>query len=130
MAIPSPAISLVDIAEFVQGRVEGDPALMIRGVSSLQEAGPADLSYIAQDRFLRQARESRAAAFIVAHRFAEIPQPQIVAQYPAYAFARVVQQWFVPAYRARGIAADLVQGSEVRIGADVSIWPSVTSGDR
>ncbi|CAI4032458.1 UDP-3-O-acylglucosamine N-acyltransferase [Nitrospira tepida] len=130
MAIPSPAISLADIAEFVQGRIEGDPARVIRGVASLQEAGPTDLSYIAQDRFLSQTRESRAAAFIVAHRFAEVPQPQIVVQNPAYAFARVVQQWFVPAYRARGIASDLVKGSEVRIGADASIWSSVTLGDR
>lgn len=130
MATPFPGISFADIAEFIQGRIEGDPATVICGVSSLQEAGPTDLSYIAQDRFLSQALESRAAAFIVAHRFAEIMRPQLVVQNPAYAFARVVQQWFVPAYRALGVAPNLVQGSEVRIGADVSIWASVTLGDR
>jgi UDP-3-O-[3-hydroxymyristoyl] glucosamine N-acyltransferase len=130
VATPSPAISFADIAGFVQGRIEGDSSGVIRGVSSLQEAGPADLSYIAQDRFLSQARESRAAAFIVAHRFTEVPQPQIVVQNPAYAFARVVQHWFVPVYRARGVAPDLIQGTEVRIGPDASIWPSVTLGDR
>ncbi|MGE3152541.1 MAG: UDP-3-O-(3-hydroxymyristoyl)glucosamine N-acyltransferase [Nitrospiraceae bacterium] len=126
---PPPAISLTDIAEFVQGRVEGDPAVVVHGVSNLQEAEPADLSYIAQDRFLSQARESRAAAFIVAHRFAEVPQPQILVSNPAYAFARVVQHWFVPSYQARGVAPDLVQGAGVRIGAEASIWPSVTLGD-
>jgi UDP-3-O-[3-hydroxymyristoyl] glucosamine N-acyltransferase len=130
VATPSPAISLAAIAGFVQGLVEGDAAVVIRGVSSLHEAGPQDLSYITHDRFLSQARESRAAAFIVPRRFAEVLQPQIVAQNPAYAFACVVQHWFMPAYRARGVAPDLIQGAEVRIGADPSIWPLVTLGDR
>jgi UDP-3-O-[3-hydroxymyristoyl] glucosamine N-acyltransferase len=49
---------------------------------------------------------------------------------PKYAFARLVQQFFVAPYKARGIAPQVVQGIGAQIGPDVSIWPFVTLGDR
>jgi UDP-3-O-[3-hydroxymyristoyl] glucosamine N-acyltransferase len=102
----------------------------ITGVSSLADAGPQDLAYVAADRFLKAATASKAAAFVVRRPHPELNRPQIVVEDPAYAFASIAQQYFTAPYRARGIAAEAVRGTGVVIGADPSIWPFVTLGDR
>jgi UDP-3-O-[3-hydroxymyristoyl] glucosamine N-acyltransferase len=103
---------------------------MVSGISSLEEAGPQDLSYVAADRYLPAAVKSRAAAFITHRRLTEIDRPQVVVPHPAYAFATLAQRFFVPPYRARGVSEQVARGADVRIGPDASIWPFVTLGDR
>ena len=56
--------------------------------------------------------------------------PQIVVDNPMLAFARVAQTFFVRPQVPRGIAEHVMQGADVRIGTDPSIWPFVTLGDR
>ncbi|MFQ5991223.1 MAG: UDP-3-O-(3-hydroxymyristoyl)glucosamine N-acyltransferase [Nitrospiraceae bacterium] len=126
----SQAIRLDEIAKTVAGQVVGSPDVVTTGVSSLEEARPGDLSYIEGDRFIKTALTSNASAFIVGRPIAEITRPQLVVRNPKYAFAEIVQRFFVPSYRARGVAAQVAQGTGVEIGADVSIWPFVTIGDR
>jgi UDP-3-O-[3-hydroxymyristoyl] glucosamine N-acyltransferase len=122
-------IRLKDIAAQVQGDLNGADT-SITGVSSLPDAGPQDLAYVAGDRFLKSAMASKAAAFVVGRPYPELTRPQIVVKNPGYVFARITQQFFTAPYRTRGIAAEVVRGSGVVVGADPSIWPFVTLGDR
>jgi len=132
--MPSPnqprAIRLDEIGKAVAGRILGAADTIVSGVSSLSEAGPGDLSFVTTDRFVKAARASEAAAFVVGRPIAELNRPQIVVSNPAYAFACVVQQFFVTPYRPRGIAEQIVRGAEVQVGPDASIWPFVTLRDR
>jgi len=124
------AIRLTEIAQFIQGQLVGEASGSITGLSSLTEAGPQDLAYLASDRFLKAALSSKAAAVILNRATPELHRPQIVVGNPAYAFALIAQRYFCPTYRPRGIAHEVVRGMNVEIGPDPSIWPFVTLGDR
>ncbi len=123
-------ILLSEISDFIQGHLVGDHSYPITGASGLEEAGPGDIVFIMDDRFLSQARNSKAGAFVVHRSMADCRSPQIVVPHPAQAFAKLVHHFFVPARTARGIAEQMCRGEEVEIGSDPSIWPQVTLGNR
>lgn len=123
-------LSLGMIHRFLGGELIGPPDAVVTGLSGLENAEAGDLAYLTSDRFLTAARASGAGALITSRRLPEVATPQLIVDNPAYAFARVAQQFFVPPYRSRGIAAGLARGEHVSIGPDVSIWPRVTLGDR
>ena len=123
-------VRLDAISRAVDGNLTEGADRSIAGVAGLAEAGPDDLGYVASDRFINAAVQSKASAFIVPRVIPELARPQIVVAHPAYAFARIAQQFFVTPYRARGIADQISRGHDVDIGADASIWPFVTLGDR
>lgn len=125
--LPRPTVT--DVASFLSGQLVGSPETVLSGVSNLEQAGPGDLSFVAGDRFLKAASQSRAAALLVGRALPESPAPQIVVPNPALAFARVVQHFFCAPYRATGIVQPIAQGDNVRIGPDVSLGPFVTLGD-
>ena len=54
-----------DVAALVGGRLAGDGSLLLRGVRSLTQAGPEDLSYVADPREESRAADSRAGALLV-----------------------------------------------------------------
>jgi len=128
--LPPRSITLGELARAIGGQVAGAADTVISGVSNLEQAHPGDLAYVGGDRFVKAALDSKAAAFVVEKPLSGISRPQLVAANPKYAFARLVQQFFTDPYKARGIAQQIVQGTGVQIGPDVSIWPFVTLGDR
>ncbi len=57
--------TLAELATWVDGRVvAGDPKLEIRNIAPLDEAGPEELSFLVDRRYLERARSSRAGAIL------------------------------------------------------------------
>ena len=127
--LPSP-ITLAQIHEVVGGTIHGDSQTQISGLTTLGEADPNALSFIANDKMSKAAAALRVAALLVHRHLADLAVPQIVVDNPMLAFARVAQTFFVRPQAPRGIAEHVMQGADVRIGTDPSIWPFVTLGDR
>jgi len=123
------AVPLSEIAAAIDGRRVGAETT-IAGVSSLAEAGPGDLAYVDGDRLADAARTSRASALLVDREMEGLAPIQVVVANPRFAFARVVERFFTDPRIPRGIAAEVVRGAGVEIGAEPSIWPFVTLGDR
>ncbi|MCP9452969.1 MAG: UDP-3-O-(3-hydroxymyristoyl)glucosamine N-acyltransferase [Nitrospira sp.] len=126
----STPITLADIRQVVGGTVHGDEHTRIYELASLAEATPESLSFVASEKALKAVPEPRAAALLVHRHLPNLSLPQLVVHHPLLAFARVAQHFFIPPSPPRGISKDLVQGTDVTIGPDVSIWPFVTLGDR
>jgi UDP-3-O-[3-hydroxymyristoyl] glucosamine N-acyltransferase len=127
--LPSP-ITLAQIHEVVGGTIHGDSRTPISGLTTLGEADPNALSFIANDKMSKAAAALRVAALLVHRHLTDLAVPQIVVDNPMLAFARVAQTFFVRPQAPRGIAEHVMQGADVRIGTDPSIWPFVTLGDR
>jgi UDP-3-O-[3-hydroxymyristoyl] glucosamine N-acyltransferase len=127
--LPSP-ITLAQIHEVVGGTIHGDSQTQISSLTTLGEADPHALSFIANDKMSKAAATLRVASLLVHRHLADLVVPQIVVDNPMLAFARVVQTFFVRPQAPRGIAEYVMQGVDVRIGTDPSIWPFVTLGDR
>ena len=127
--LPFP-ITLAQIHEVVGGTIHGDNQTTVSGLTSLSEADPDALSFIANDKMSKAAATLRVAALLVHRHLPDLAVPQIVVDNPMLAFARVAQTFFVRRQVPRGVAEYVIQGADVRIGTDPSIWPFVTLGDR
>jgi len=125
-----PRARLGEIAQVVGGTVVGAADTQVAGVSSLEDAGPADLAYVEGAHLGRAASGSRAGAFVVGAVIPGLARPQLVVADPRYAFARIVERFFVSPRRPRGVAREVNRGHDVVIGPDASIWPFVTLGNR
>lgn len=126
---------LRDLAEYVGGRVIGDGSVTIYRVSPIEEAGPGDITFLANPRYARFIPGSKASAIIVAPQvvgsevaksgqgFLEVAQPYV-------AFAKILQL-FAPAteyqYRQE-IAPSAHIDPTAKVGHDVSIYPNVYVG--
>src|SRR5437879_10384433 len=84
--------SLKEVAEFLRARLVGDGAVQVTGVAGLQSASSGDLVFIDEEKKLREAMQSGAAA-VIAGKFAGEPssKPLLVCDQPRLAFARVAQ---------------------------------------
>jgi len=58
-------LTLTQIAELTGGRLVGDGDRVVRRVRPIHEAGPGDLSFVANEKALAQAKTSQAEALIV-----------------------------------------------------------------
>src|SRR3954469_7445305 len=59
-------LTIGELARVAEGEVEGDPSLAVSGVKPLDEAGPGDLSFVAEPRYFPYIAASQARALIVA----------------------------------------------------------------
>jgi len=124
------SITLAQIHEVVGGAIHGDGQTQISGLTSLGQPNPHALSFMTNDKMAKDAMNLQLAALLVHRHQADLAVPQIVVDNPMLAFARVAQKFFVRSPAPRGISEQVTRGSDVRIGADSSIWPFVTMGDR
>jgi UDP-3-O-[3-hydroxymyristoyl] glucosamine N-acyltransferase len=68
------ALKLSEIASMVGCPSPADGQRTITGVNTLEEAGPTELSFLASDAYVKQFRQSQAAAVLVQRRV-KLPQP-------------------------------------------------------
>jgi UDP-3-O-[3-hydroxymyristoyl] glucosamine N-acyltransferase len=126
----STSLTLAKIHELVGGTLHGNGNTPLLSLASLNEATPHALSFITTDKAAKTSASVKAGALLVHRHIPEIAVPQIVVQNPLLAFAQVAQKFFVRPFAPRGIANEITRGTDVSIGADPSIWPFVTLGDR
>jgi UDP-3-O-[3-hydroxymyristoyl] glucosamine N-acyltransferase len=123
-------IPLQELAQAVQATIQNPGDVPIAGISNLEGATGADLSFVLKPAFQDAARQSQAGAFIVAQPIPGDPRPQLIVPNPLIAVATLAQQFFLPPLPPRGIHPTAVIGAEVSIGPEVFIGPLVTIGDR
>ena len=117
-----------EIADFVEGELNGDPTEQIRGVGSLERAEAGALAY-AETKYLDRVPESRASCVLVPS--GDFPgRTVIVVDDPRIAFARVAQ-WLNPPRRPfDGIHPTALVVNPAGLEADVAIgaWTVVEAG--
>ena len=64
-ALSGPSLTLADAARAAQWRVVGDGAASFRRISSLRDAGPEDLAFLADRRYARDLRRCKGRALLV-----------------------------------------------------------------
>jgi UDP-3-O-[3-hydroxymyristoyl] glucosamine N-acyltransferase len=113
---------LADLATATGCRLEGTGDIEIHGVLSLEEAGPADLTFVARPEYLARLAASRAGAVIVGEAWAPVDRPALRTGNPYLALARALNAVYPPAAPAPGVHPSAV----VAPGAAVS--PLATVG--
>lgn len=120
---------LDDIAKAVGCELRGDPAIEISRLWPIDTAGPGDLSFVANPRYARFLRTTRASAVIVASDTAEVAMATLRSPAPYAAFAAALDLFYSPPPRRRGIHPSAVIAASARIGDDAAIGPQVVIED-
>jgi UDP-3-O-[3-hydroxymyristoyl] glucosamine N-acyltransferase len=119
---------LSDLAGFVGGRVDGDPDRRIRGVATLETAGPDDLSFLTNPRYRQAVTTSRAGAILVGPDARIDGRDLVVAPDPYLALAEILGRLHPQARPAPGISPDARVAEGASVGEGVAVGPFAVVG--
>jgi UDP-3-O-[3-hydroxymyristoyl] glucosamine N-acyltransferase len=140
-------VTLGELARRLECPVEGDAAIEIRRVAKIEEAGPGDLTFLANPKYASKLATTRASAVIMNGEAMAAPCAVIRSTSPYLTFARAAQVLSPDKPPAAGVhslasvAADArvdptatisafaVIGSGATIGARTIVHPHVVIGD-
>ncbi len=118
-------MTIDEIAQLVNGRVQGDGRREIHGVAGLENAGPDDLTFAEGARPRAKASASRAGCVLVAEEVSLPGQTTVAVPRPKLAFIRVAAA-LRPQRAARpGIHPTAVVDPQADLAEDVSVGPQV-----
>jgi len=119
-------MKLAQIAAALKARLEnGSPDVEITGVAGIKDAGPGQLTFLANPKYVGAARATKASAIIVTEEFSAIPTALLRSKNPYLAFARALELFYrAPRYEP-GVHPTAVVHPSARIGAGTHIGPYV-----
>lgn len=114
--------TLGEIAALLGGTLEGDPSVRVKGVAGLREAGPEEISFLANGKYGSLLASTRAAAVLLSPAAPAPPTAAIRVADPARAF-QTLAAMFSPASAARpaGVHPTAVIDPTARVDAEASI---------
>ena len=129
-------MTLTELASRLECRLEGDGDLEITRVTSLEDAGPGDLSFFTNQKYASALRRTRATAVIIGEDAGTAPCATLRTKNPYLAFARAVALLTdvpapAPGIDPRAAIADgAVIAPDASIGAFAVIEEGATIGAR
>jgi UDP-3-O-[3-hydroxymyristoyl] glucosamine N-acyltransferase len=128
-------MKLGELAKKLGAELRGDAELEVTGVKGIEEAGPTEITFVANPKYSAVARKTKAAAVLVEPEFPEIVAATLRIKNPYLAFSRTLGIFYQPPVYAPGIHPTAVIdptakiGEGAHIGAYVVIGPGVRLGD-
>ncbi len=122
--------TLGELAEYVGGRVCGDPDVRIKFASTLARAGKGDISFLTNRKYEKQLRTTKASAVIVGTETPTTSVPLLIAEDPYYVFMKIMV--LLHGHRKHkkvGISQRASISDSAKIGVDCQIHDFVTIAD-
>jgi UDP-3-O-[3-hydroxymyristoyl] glucosamine N-acyltransferase len=122
--------TLGELAEYVAGRVCGDPKVIIKSASTLGRADEGDISFLTNRKYEKQLRNTKASAVIVGKETPAASVPLLIADDPYYAFMQIMV--LLHGHRKHkkiGVSPKATISDSAKIGTDCHIHDFVTISD-
>lgn len=123
---PRRELTLANLANLVQGSLSGngDPQAVVTGLTTLEEAGPEHVSFLANLKFAHAARASRAGAILIPKGAGLGAERAVIEVGEVWAGVLAVLNYFCPPPIAQAsIHPSAVVAAEAMIGRDVTVGP-------
>lgn len=128
-------MKLLELAKLTGGRILGNEDSEIKKVANLQEAENGDITFLSDKRGLSDIAGCRASAIITSENLVG-PVKNVrdtlnilVVENPQYSFAKALEAFYLRPHNLIGISDKAVIGNNIKMGSDVSVYPSVFIGD-
>jgi UDP-3-O-[3-hydroxymyristoyl] glucosamine N-acyltransferase len=122
-------LTLKELAQRIDCRLEGDGGVEITGVAGIEQAGPGEITFVANPKYLRALPATHASAVILDEKAPAPPCAALRTPEPYVAFARAVELFARIPRPAAGIDACSAIGRDVQFGKNVAIGPFVVIGE-
>jgi UDP-3-O-[3-hydroxymyristoyl] glucosamine N-acyltransferase len=120
---------LADIAEFLRGELSGDPDIEITGVAKIEDAREGDLTFVANPKYLKFLKSTKASAVIISQTEEAVSVPHIRLNDPYIGFLQVLERFYPPIQPDfGGFHPTAIIEKSAQIGQNVQIGPFVYLG--
>lgn len=123
-------MKLGELAIRLGAELRGDAELEVTGIKGIEDAGPTEVTFVANPRYSSLARKTRAAAVLVDPEFPEIEAATLRLKNPYHAFSRALGIFYQPPVYAPGIHSTAVIDPTAEIGAGAHIGAYVVIGPK
>jgi UDP-3-O-[3-hydroxymyristoyl] glucosamine N-acyltransferase len=124
------SFTLGRLADALGASLEGDAARIVTGVAPLEVAGPDQVSFLTDRKYLKQAEESRAGAFLVPRDVSGLTGPLLRVDHPQQALIALLGLFHPEPPSRPGVhpAACVADGAHVDRSASVGPLAVVEAG--
>src|ERR1700757_3806489 len=116
-------MKLSEIAEKLGCKLEGDANAEIRGVAGIEDAGPGDLTFLANLKYRPALETTRASAILIASDAGPVPIAALRSANPYLDFARAIEIFHPAPAFASGVHPTAVVAKSARIGDGAHVGP-------
>jgi len=121
-------VTLTELAQRLGFRLEGDGRIEVVRVAGIEDAGPGEITFLANSKYASKLPTTRASAVIAGDGVNGAPCPVLRTSEPYLAFAEAVALLSPPRRQAPGISPLAAVDPTAIIGPDVAIGPFVSIG--
>ncbi|MCK4532786.1 UDP-3-O-(3-hydroxymyristoyl)glucosamine N-acyltransferase [bacterium] len=117
-------LKVEEIAQIINGKVEGRKEIVINNVTGLKEAAEGDISFLSNPKYIEDLHTTRASAIIVSRDLKPINDKTIIrVKNPYFAFSQVLNIVFLSKqnYIAREVHKTCLIGKGVTLGKNVAV---------
>ncbi len=119
-------MKLADITAALNVRLEnGSPDTEIASLAGIEQAGPGQLTFVANAKYAATAKTTKASAVIVAEDFPAIPSAMLRSKNPYLAWAKALELFYQPPQYGPGVHPTAVVHPTARIGKNAHLGPYV-----
>lgn len=111
------------LAECLKAELAGDGSIRIEGVSSLGQAGPAEVSFVTSDKHAAKLADSKAAAIIVGNRIEQAGVTQLIVADVNAALIAVLGLFAPKLTPTEGVHPAATVEQSASLGKNVSVGP-------
>src|SRR4029453_19556447 len=123
-------MKLREIADALGCRVEGDGSIEITGVSGMEQAGPQQLTFLANPKYAPKVPHTKAGAILVPAPIDGLSITFLISANPYLDFARALALFYEPPRPAAGIHPLASVAKSAVVGENCSIGAFAVVGER
>lgn len=123
-------MKLHELAAALGCRLEGDGEVEITGVRGMEQAGPGELTFLANPKYAHKLKDTRAAAILVQTPVAGQAIASVVSENPYHDFARALALFYAPPHPAAGVHPQAAVAATAVVGEGASIGAFAVVGER
>ena len=121
---------LAELAAELGCELHGDASIEITGLAGMDQAGPGQLTFLANPKYAHKVKDSRASAILISQPARDSAIASLVSSNPYHDFARALALFYQPPRPAPGVHPTAVVAPDATIGDNASIGACAVVGPR
>jgi UDP-3-O-[3-hydroxymyristoyl] glucosamine N-acyltransferase len=114
-------MKLKELASLLGGALRGDGDLEVHGVAGIHDVKEGEATFLSDHKLLKECIRSKASCVIVRDFIPELNKPQVAVKNPSYAFARLLEHFYVKPLQPAGISPMAFVSPHATIGKEVTV---------